>query len=67
MCDAWHKYDTSIKVGVNETGTSVTTIPFPAVTICFETKAYKSRVNYEHFFNAARTNDQYPYGLDNET
>lgn len=56
MYDAWHKWEENpVIINFNEKPTFVWEIPFPAITICPETKTVRKIFNYTKMCNIART------------
>lgn len=63
--DQWN--ENPILINFNEKSTPVWSIPFPAVTICPETKVQKSIFNFgDVFFNKLFGNDKLFYTLSEE-
>lgn len=55
--NVWIKWDQSpVIVSFAEKSTPVWAIPFPAVTICPETKTYMEKLNFTDTFNLLRDN-----------
>ena len=55
--NVWIKWDQSpVIVSFAEKSTPVWQIPFPAVTICPETKTYMEKLNFTEVFNLLKEN-----------
>lgn len=56
------RHDTNYTLETTDTGLPIHKIPFPAITICPETKAQKSMVNVTEAYRKLKVNDKIDYG-----
>lgn len=66
--NVYEKWDQSpVIVSFAEKSTPVWEIPFPAVTICPETKSYIDMLNFTDVFHAMLQQQKPPYNFSDET
>lgn len=68
----WTKWDEKpVVVSFDKKSTPISAMPFPAITICPQTKSMLSKLHYTKAFGivhgAISKRIGYPYGLSNET
>lgn len=63
----WIKWDQSpVIVSFAEKSTPVWEIPFPAVTICPETKSYMNKLNFTDVYHTMAAANETPYNLTDD-
>lgn len=64
---AWQKWEeTPVIVTFAEKSTSIWSIPFPAITICPQTKAHKDKFNFTdayHIFSGTQNAEEVPVNV----
>lgn len=65
--DAWIKWnETPVIISFAEKSTSIWSIPFPAITICPQTKALKEKFNFTdayHIFSGTQNSEEVPVNV----